>query len=181
MENEEFETTDSTNGENENADSTNSEEADVDTLKQQLADKEEQNKKLYKRMKDAEELAKKLKPETRVETKSEPKEDNFSLKDIRALQDVPDDDVDEVIKISKVYGITIPEAKKLTLTQTLLKTKAEERQTAQATNIGKGGKGTSKVTGESMLERAKETNSLPDDDEAIRQLSESFVASKKKS
>lgn len=153
--------------ENENADSTNGEEVDVETLKKQLAEKEEQNKKLFERAKQAEALAKQLK---KPEEKETPKNE-LNLKDIRALQDVHDDDVDQITDYAKFKGVSVAEAKKLPEMQALLRTREEERTTAQATNTGGGRKATSKDTHEAILERA-EAGQLPEDDEGIKKLSE---------
>lgn len=92
---------------------------------------------------EKEELLKKLglDPETGEKLQAnageteKPKSDSMSLKDIRALQDVDDEDVDEVIDFAKYKGISIADAKKSPVIQTLLKTKAEERKTAQATVV----------------------------------------------
>lgn len=65
--------------------------------------------------------------------KESKKEDNLNLKDIRALQDVPDEDIDEVVDFAKYKNISIAEAKANPVMQTLLRTRAEERKTAQAT------------------------------------------------
>lgn len=120
------------------------------------------------RAEKAEALAKqlKIKPEEKPE---HPKTPGLELKDIRALQDVHDDDVDEVVEYAKFKGISIAEAKKLSVIQAHLKVKAEERTTAQATNIGKSGGKTSKVDGRNLLEKLNESGEIPTDPATIRQ------------
>ena len=177
MEENEFENTDSSNGENENADSQNGEGVDVEDLKTENEKIKSQNKQLFERAKKAEGFVlqdgkwvkptSNQKPEEKPET---PKTPAMELKDIRALQDVHDDDVDELIEYAKFKGVSVAEIKKLPVIQAHLKVKAEERTTAQATNIGKRGSITSKITGQSLLEKAYETGETPGDPEAIKAL-----------
>src|SRR3990167_6957742 len=65
------------------------------------------------RAEKAEALAKqlKIKPEEKPEAPKTP--EPLSLKDIRALQDVHDDDVDQVTEYAKFKNISVAEAKKL--------------------------------------------------------------------
>src|SRR3990167_5530170 len=185
MENE-FENLDSTNEELENADSANgeTEEVDVEAIKQENAKLKKTNQELYERERKAKGFVrgfdgKWIKPEPKEikEEKTETKSEPLSLKDIRALQDVHDDDVDEVVEFAKFKGISITEAKKLPAVQALLSTKKEERTTAEATNTGKSGKSSSKNTYEAILERA-ESGQLPEDDEGIKALSEARLQSR---
>ena len=129
------------------------------------------------RAEKAEALAKqlKIKPEEKPESPKTP--EPMSLKDIRALQDVHDDDVDEVVEYAKFKGVSIAEAKKSPVIQAHLRTKEEERATAQATNTGGGKRTTSKNTPEAILERA-ESGQLPEDDEGIKALSEARLQSR---
>ena len=129
------------------------------------------------RAEKAEALAKqlKIKPEEKPESPKTP--EPLSLKDIRALQDVHDDDVDQVTEYAKFKNISVAEAKKLPEMQALLRTKQEERETAAATNTGGGKRTTSKNTPEAILERA-EAGELPEDDEGIKALSEARLQQK---
>ena len=128
------------------------------------------------RAEKAEALAKqlKIKPEEKPEA---PKTPELNLKDIRALQDVHDDDVDQITDYAKFKGVSVAEAKKLPEMQSLLRTKEEERKTAKATNTGGGRKGSSKVTGEDLIERAM-SGQLPESDEDIVKLAEARLAQK---
>ena len=130
------------------------------------------------RAEKAESLAKQLKtqpvkPEAEAPKTSEP----LSLKDIRALQDVHDDDVDQLTDYAKFKGVSVAEAKKLPEMQALLRTKTEERETAQATNTGGGRKATSKDTPEAILERSQ-SGELPESDDGIKALSEARLQAK---
>ena len=129
------------------------------------------------RAEKAEALAKqlKIKPEEKPEPPKMP--ESLSLKDIRALQDVHDDDVDQITEYAKFKSISVAEAKKLPEMQALLRTKQEERETAAATNTGGGKRTTSKNTPEAILERA-EAGELPEDDEGIKALSEARLQQK---
>jgi len=83
-----------------------------------------------------------------------PEKESFSLKDSRALTDVHDDDVDDVVDYAKFKGISIPEAKKAPAMVNLLKAKAEERATAEAANAGPSRRGSSDVSVEALTEKA---------------------------
>lgn len=73
-------------------------------------------------------------PETgeKIDSKESTKSPNMDLKDIRALQDVHDDDIEEVIEFSKYKKISVAEAKRHPAVQSLLKTRVEERASALA-------------------------------------------------
>ncbi len=102
----------------------------------------------------------------------EGKEPNYSLQDIRALSDVHDDDVDRVTKFAKSEGISIPEAKKHPDMQAILRSRKEERETAAAANTGKTKRGSSKVSGEALLAKAKQKGELPESDDDMDALIE---------
>ena len=85
----------------------------------------------------------------------------FSLSDIRALNDVHDDDVNTVVDWAKFKKISIAEAKKTSEIQTLLREKTEERKTAEATNI-KGGKRAIPQTSDKELLKKVMTGDFPD-------------------
>ena len=91
------------------------------------------------------------------------KSEEYSLQDIRALSDVHDDDVQEVVDFAKFKGISITEAKKNSTIQVLLKNKEEERKSDQAKHTGGGGKATSKTNDESLLNEAMEGKPPVDD------------------
>lgn len=101
----------------------------------------------------------------------------MSLKDIRALQDVHDDCVDQVIEYAKFKGVSIVEAKKDPVMQTFLKTKEEERRIAEATNTGGARRGTNKISDETLIKNFNSGVPLKEDD--IERLVEAQIAQKK--
>lgn len=110
--------------------------------------------------------------------KENSKKQGFDLKDIRALQDVPDEDVDDVTEYAKFKGISIAEAKKSPVVQTLLKTRAEERATAQAANTGVMRKGATKVSHETILNDFN-NGVVSEKDEDVQKLVEAQLAARR--
>lgn len=143
---------------------------------QEKADKDAELAKNYKiRAEKAEAEAKKPKED---DTSKKSDKSEYTLQDIRALSDVHDDDVQEVVDFAKFKGISITEAKKNTTVQTLLKIKAEERTTAQATNTAVSRKGASKVSGEDLLNKFKQGD-IPEKDEDLAKVIEARWSPKK--
>ncbi len=102
-------------------------------------------------------------PETKkVETKSEAKQE-ISPKDLYALMEakVPQADIDEVIKASKLLDKSISETLQDGFVQSRLKDLAEQRTTAEAANTTGSKRTTIKVTDESLVEQAKQ-GKMPD-------------------
>lgn len=120
------------------------------------------------RAEKAEQELKKAKPAGGEEP---PKKEELSLKDIRALQDVHDDDVEHITDYAKFKKISIAEAKKLPEMQAYLKTRGEERQSAEAAHTGGGGGGSSKPSSEALMEKARKGD-LPESDDEIKRLME---------
>lgn len=112
------------------------------------------------------------------DSKKAPKQDgepqisglSMSIRDIKALQDVPEDDVEEVIDFAKYKGISIADAKKSQVIQTILKTRAEERATAAVANTNTQRRGTKSNFGDSLLRKIdkKEDMSQEEMQEAAR-------------
>lgn len=147
-------------------------------------EKEEKLKKLEEiarnqeiRAKKAEAKLKALEGTPKVE-KETPKNPEMSLKDIRALSDVHDDDVDDIIDYAKYKGVTVAEAKKSPAMQALIKAKEEERKTAQATNTGIAKRGTSQKSDERVLEEFRQ-GKISEDDDAISRLAEARFNARK--
>jgi hypothetical protein len=111
---------------------------------------------------------------TRVEVKPQPKAEGPSLKDYVALKnaDIHEDDVDDVIEYAKFKKISITDALKSSVVKATLSEKVELRNTANATNTGKTRSGSSKQSGENLLEKAKKTGEVPESDEAMNALLE---------
>lgn len=124
------------------------------------------------------ELKKLKKPEPAKEEKETPKNDGMSLKDIRALQDVADEDVDEVLDFAKYKGISVAEAKASPVVQTLLKTRTEERATANASSTGNSKKGSKRNSGTELLKNFKQ-GKAPESDADIAKLVEAEFRAKR--
>ena len=145
------------------------------SLSEKAAKAEELAKNQKIRAEKAEQEARKNKPAGESETSktSEP----LSLKDIRALQDVHDDNVDRLVSYAKFLGVDIATAKKTPEMQSYLRTEEEFRATEAAKNAGRGSRGTAKTTDAELVEQAA-SGQLPDDDEGIKRLAEARQAEK---
>jgi hypothetical protein len=123
----------------------------------------------YQAQKIRAEKAEKKAKEPKVEPKVEPTNPGISSKDTIALINakVHEDDVDEVIEYSKFKKISIAEALKSGVIKASLSEKEELRNTANATNTGKTRSGSSKVSGENLLDKARKTGEVPDSEEAL--------------
>jgi len=96
---------------------------------------------------------------------------NLSLKDIRALNDVHDDDVDSIMDLAKYKGIPVAEAKKDPYIQNYLKTREEERKTAEASNTGGSRKTSSKSSAKDLLRKVQSNiDDMPESDEEMEAL-----------
>ena len=179
----EIEDLDSTNQENENDNSTNINDTSDDNTEDVEALKE-QNKKLFARAKKAEGFVLEngqwiKKPQPKVETKTETKEvakESYSLSDIRALNDVPDEDVADVVEYAKFKGITIAEAKKTSVIKTLLAENAENRKVAEATNVKTTKRTMQKPNGSDVIADAEKGNFPTDPAELARARTEKLQA-----
>lgn len=170
----------------ENLDSPNEEAPEGETPEEKSVRLEEANKHLYARAKKAEgfelveeKWVKKPKIEPKPE-KPEPKavEQSLSTKDVLFLAkaDIHEDDLGEVLDWAKFKNISVNEAHKQL--KGTLSVRAEERRTAEVTQTGKTQRGTSKVTGESLLERAESTGEVPEDEEGLKKLFQARQARK---
>ena len=131
-----------------------------------------------KHRKEAEELRAKAVTPPKDAPKEPPKE-GMSLKDIRALQDVHDDDVDFVTNWAKANNTDIATARKNKDVQYILNGHAEERRTAEAANTGGSRRTTSNVSDESLIADAME-GKFPETEEGVRRLAEARMNLKKK-
>lgn len=98
---------------------------------------------------------------------------NMSLKDIRALSDVPEELVDEVVEYANFKKISIAEAKKTAVIKTTISDFIEAKKTAEATSVKTSRSKTVKPSGEELLKKLKD-ESIPEEDmaEAARELIE---------
>ena len=105
-----------------------------------------------------------VEPKEIISEKETPKNDySFSnIKDIKALSDVHDDDIEELVDFAKFKNITVAEAKKLPVMITMLKENAEKRETAEATSTG-GKRGVSETKPEALIEKASQEDLSTED------------------
>lgn len=125
-------------------------------------------------LKQRKEHYKKLATQT-GDKKQEPKgtDAELSIKDSARLQQagIPVDDWDEVVSYAKFKGVAITDALNSSVVKATLKERQEERQSANAANSGATRRGTSKISGEKLIEEA-EKGKFPETDEEIRAMAE---------
>jgi len=100
------------------------------------------------------EKAEKAKKEDHTSKKEE--DSDLSPKDLYALinAQVPQEDVEEVVKASKLLGKTVQEALNDDIVKTILETRQEFRKTAEATNTKQARPGSKKVSDDELLKKA---------------------------
>lgn len=93
----------------------------------------------------------------------EEKKDEFSSMDLYALMQnqVPQEDVPEVSKAAKLLGVTVVEALKDPMVQSILAKNAEFRKSATAANRGAARPSSKKITDEELIEKANK-GEIPD-------------------
>lgn len=116
------------------------------------------------RAEKAERLAKAART-TQPEAKQEAKQGDLNSKDLYALMEakVPQDDIDEVAEYARFKGISIADALKSTVVKTLLGEKAEQRQSAEAANVGSSKRSSGKTSDDVLVAKA-EKGELPEDE-----------------
>lgn len=145
-------------------------------------------KKGSEKAKKAEELADNYKiraekAEKELKVKGGKVEDqSLTTKDALALVNakVSDEDYDEVIRVSKIFGKSIGETLKDKTMQSILSERVEERRTAELAQTGKNRRGESKTTGEDLLAKAEKTGEVPEDEEGLKKLFQARMARKVK-
>lgn len=88
----------------------------------------------------------------------------MSLQDIRALNDVHDEDVEEVTDYAKRKGISIAEAKKSPIIQTYLKTRTEERKTAEVASTAATRRSSSGNSSDALIKKIDKQEEMSDDE-----------------
>ena len=112
-----------------------------------------------------------LDPETgeKIKTKVEPEVVKKSYREQvlenRALNDVHEDDIEEIVEYAERKKITLFEAKKSPLIQAFLQTRAEERKSAEATNLASLPKRSGQTTEDKVLDDLSR-GVLPETEEA---------------
>lgn len=99
---------------------------------------------------------------------------DLSAKDAMVLMNAKvteEEDINEVVEYAKFKKISIADALKASVVKTSLAEKAEFRKTAEATNTSAGRRGSSKPSGEALLDKASD-GQVPEesDDEGIEKL-----------
>ena len=134
-------------------DSDNSDE-DVESLKKKLQTLEAQ--KNHWKKKATEKEAEPVKKEVKQIPKKESKQDNLNPLDLYALMEakVPKEDIEEVIKASKLLGKTISESLQDPIVQGILKSKEEYRRTADATATQSKRSGAKQISDDEIMRKA---------------------------
>jgi hypothetical protein len=103
--------------------------------------------------------------------KNESKNSQLSLKDQIAIakSDIDLDDIDEVLEFASYKKLSISDALKSNTLKTILKEKAELRQTSSATNTGTTRKSASTVSDENLVSNAQK-GTMPEKDEDFGRL-----------
>lgn len=156
---------------------------DVDELKEKLKSKEVQNKKLFERTMKAEGkvfdkatgkwVKKVIAKQEQVQTETFSGDDTLALVNAQVTNK---EDVLTVKKYAKAEGLSISDALESDIVKTILKTRAAERKTAEATNTGPTRRGSQQPTGKSLLDKASKTGEVPDTDEGMDALAEANIA-----
>jgi hypothetical protein len=110
--------------------------------------------------------------------KETPKNDSFSIKDIKALSSVHDEDIERVEKFAKSEGVPIHEALKNEDLKAIIRNREEQRKTAETANTGGSKRGTYKMSDETLLENFNK-GIIPEKDEDIQRLAEAQMAQRK--
>lgn len=148
-----------------------------DSTEEDDVDLQEENERLKKELADRDEKLKKDRIKARKankpkETEPSKTEDSITYKDslLLAKADIHIDDVDEVIDYARYRGINIGTALKSNTIQAILKDRIEERNTANATSTKGGARGSSKVTSDTLINKAETKGELPDSHEELMRL-----------
>lgn len=162
---EEQEITDSTNGE--------APEHQEGETKEEFTEREKQ---YYARIKKLETELKEAKSQKAEAPKTQ--SNDLSQTDLifLAKADIHDDDINDVVKWAKNNGMSVKEAYQQF--KPVLDTRAQERQTAQATAT-KGARGVKPKTGEDLLQKARQTGEVPETSEGMRDIIRARIEERK--
>jgi hypothetical protein len=177
--------------EGENGNSLNPEADEVIDLEEGLEGEElkeqnkkliEQNKQLFVRTKKAEGFVlvgdkwvkppkEEKKPEATADQKKE--DENLSQSDVITIirNNIPDEDIPDIVEYAKLKNISISEALKTNVVKSILADKAEARKVAEGTATGATRRGSGKMSDDSLLENAN-NGKLPESDDDIKRLVE---------
>ncbi len=130
------------------------EEVEEEVEEEEVEDKDTRIKELEDKLANSKKEKRQTKRALNKVTKTGPQE--LSTLDIYALVEakVPQADIEEVIKASKILGKTIPEALQDTTVQMILKSKAESRSADKASNIKTSRPSSKQVSDDEILAQA---------------------------
>lgn len=122
----------------------------VKSVAVELAEKAAKNEELYNNAKIRAEKAE------RKQVKPAPQGDDLTPKDWMHLAkaDVHDDDIDRVVKFSKLEGISVQEALKHPDLKAILSSRAEVRKSAEATSVKPSSRGAQKIAPDVIVAEA---------------------------
>ena len=143
---------------------------------------EESPEELKARLAKAEELANNYKiraekAEKKVKEVPQTNESGFSIKDTIALSRIDVDDIDDVVEAAKVLKIPVHQAVNHKVVKTILEDKAEQKRTAEATNVTNTRRGPTKLSDDALIANAN-AGKLPEADEDIQRLFKARTISK---
>jgi hypothetical protein len=166
MENEELDVQESENLEEEETSKNDEEEKDYKELYENQKIRAEKAEREAKKLKESKTSEVKTPKKEEATSKNEPQ---LSVKDSAILLEnkVPTDDWDDVVEYANFKGISIREALNNSVVKSTLSEKAEERKSASAANTSGSRRGTSKISGENLLEKARKNGAIPDDDKEL--------------
>lgn len=156
------------------------EEETVESIKAKLEEERKAREKAEEVAKNQKVRAEKAEAEAK-KNKPEVSKDDLSSKDLYALMEskVHKDDVDEVVKMSKLLGKSVSESLSDQAVQSILAVRTEQRQIASATNTDGSKRVSTQVTGEALLAKA-EKGELPDEADIEKLVKARFDAKVKK-
>lgn len=125
----------------------------------------ETKKDAYKNRQKLKDIKTNVDPQEGNKENKEPEgKENYSLQDIRALSDVHDDNVEEIVNYAKFKNISIAEAKKSDTILIYLKNEKEKRKTAEVANTKPSRQGASGDGDKVLLEKESKGEDMTDDE-----------------
>lgn len=185
MENEIIEDNDSDNVEEVEAEAETEEVVEVEeeeVVEEEVVEEELDYKAEVERLKKENQTLKiqKAKIKEKGETHKDVPSQEISQFDLYALmqKNVAQEDIQEVIDYSKLKGISIQQALESTLIKATLAEKEEERKTANASSTGTAKRSQREVSGDVLLENAR-NNKLPESDSDLSKLIDARMEAKR--
>lgn len=119
------------------------------------------------------------KPKTETETSKNEVSKKDQILEARALSTLHEDDIDEVVAIAEAKKISFSEAVKSPYVKAFIKTREEERKTAEAISTSSSRKSVTKSGGETLIKKAEKSELAPEEmAEAARVMIDSVYGKK---